>query len=265
MDEKNSVKSVEKCMNILDLFLELESDLSIQQFYSYLNLPKPTIHRILGAMEKCGYIVQDPESKKYFLGTKFFYLGSLVSKKFQVEGNSHHVMQQIRDASGETVHLNIISEDQRVCIKIIESVHPLQTISYVGQRSPLYAGSSAKVLLAFQGNKFIEGYLNRIPFAPITTQTNTDKETLLAQLQKIREQGYVITKGERIEGVTGIAAPIREQEGKVVAALCLVVPDVRINEEKLLKYTEMVLEGTREISYNMGYSGKHKNKQQNDI
>lgn len=127
-----------------------------------------------------------------------------------------------------------------------ESVHSLTARNQVGDTSPLYAGASAKALLAYLPQSEIEDYLDRVKRVPITKSTVVDREKLLAELEQIRLQGYVTTKSERIIGACSISTPIISL-GRPIASIAIIIPDVRFKDEQTEMYAEYILEAKREI------------------
>src|SRR5690606_13701364 len=110
------------------------------------------------------------------------------------------------------ISLNIIEGNQRRCIYNLPSRHELSALTFVGHTSPLYAGASAKVLLAYREPEFIESYLSSIELSEITDRTTNSKEELRKQLAEIRKQGHSITYGERVKGAVSISVPILAKE-----------------------------------------------------
>jgi len=216
-------------------------------------MPKTTIIRLVNALAKHNYLERDRVTKKYRLGTKLLYLGSIVQRRLKVREVALPVMKEIRDRSGEAVYLNVIDNDERMCVEYVESNQELQRVVFVGQRSPLYAGASAKVLLAYWPEEKREEFLSKVKLESLTSSTITNQGELLAELVKIRDQGYALSNSELIAGVFSICAPVFNHEGTVVASLALGLPAVRADEQKIPDFIALVKTGADEISRRLGY------------
>jgi len=254
---KNSgkVRSVVRALQILEQFTYGKEELSLTEIAENLGLSKPTVLRLADTLAEFGFLVRGDVDKKYRLGNKLFYLGSLVLNQMELRKVVMPVMESLRNITGETVHLNVREGNERICLEEIESIHELRTIVKIGQRSPLYAGASAKVLLAFQEDDEIERVLKQ-SLKRITDNTITDSKVLRVEIERIRQQGYALSMGERIVGAVAISAPILDYTGKMVASLSIGYPEARHTEEKLQFCLQELLRGVGEISAKLGYRPK---------
>jgi DNA-binding IclR family transcriptional regulator len=125
--------------------------------------------------------------------------------------------------------------------------------SRVGHRLPLYAGSAGKAILAFLPDAKVQEILQSSPLTPFTPQTFTDRDRLLAEIHKIRQQGYSISVGEWISEAAGVAAPILRQGAEVVGALSISGPGSRFVPEKVDQYARDVVQAAGQLSQMMGF------------
>jgi IclR family KDG regulon transcriptional repressor len=124
----------------------------------------------------------------------------------------------------------------------------------IGNRSPLYAGASSKCLLAFSGSDFIEDYLKKTVFDPITENTIVDKSRLRLEVTAIKQNGYAESMGERTLGLGSISAPVFDHQGMVIAALGLAIPEIRFQDELHRQFCiKELLSSTKQFSIMMGY------------
>ncbi|AEG14401.1 transcriptional regulator, IclR family [Desulfofundulus kuznetsovii DSM 6115] len=252
---ENGIRSLTKALKILDSFTLEKPELSIGEIVFLLDMPKTTVIRLVSTLEKNKYLERDQVTKKYRLGTKLLCFANIVQRTLKVREVALPVMKEIRDQSGETVYLNIIENDERMCVEYVESNQELQRVVFVGQRSPLYAGASAKVLLAYLPEVKIKEYLSKIKLEALASHTITNSNELLEELTIIRNQGYAISNSELIEGVFSICAPVFNHERTVVASLALGLPAVRANEKRITEFIALVKSGAKEISRRLGYDG----------
>jgi DNA-binding IclR family transcriptional regulator len=146
-------------------------------------------------------------------------------------------MEKIFRALPETIHLNVADGLERVCVHVLESPQQLKAVMPVGQRSPLYCGGSSKAILAFSDEETVERVFARA-FRKFTGSTITGKKAMREEIRRIRERGYAVSHGERVEGITSISVPVFHPGGKLAASLTVSVPTARHTEslmEKILR------------------------------
>ncbi len=247
-----TVGSVEKALVILGKFSREQPEWGLAELSKELKMSKPTVLRLLNTLEKFGMLRKNKLTKKYKLGMRLFDLGSIVVGQIEVRAAALPVMREIRDKANEAVHLNIISEGERVCVEFLDCAHPVKASVDIGQRSPLYAGASALVLLAFQDDLKREKIIDSLELKPFTKNTETDKEKLRARLAEIRQKGYAVTRGERNEGLVAISVPVFDRFKEVAASLSIGMPEIRAEPEKMDYCIKLLLEGGRKISRQLG-------------
>ena len=252
-DELKGVGSIIKVINLLDCFSFGEAELGVMELSQTLKMPKATVSRMVNVLEKKGYLEQNTVTKKYKLGTKLFYLGSIVLRHMNISDKALPIMEDIMEETGESIYLNIIKDNERMCLLYVRGKHDLQAMVYVGQRSPLYAGASAKVLLAFMKDSEVDKVITKTGLARITPGTITDTDQLKKELAKIREQGYAYSVNERIQGVISVSAPVRDHNGQVICSFTMSIPEVRADWDKINQSIELVKEGAKKLSFQLGW------------
>jgi len=247
-------RSVKKALDIIDCFSFEKVEFGITELSSTLNMPKSTVSRLVGELVEKGFLEQNSDTKKFKLGLKLFYLGSIVLKKMKLTEVALPIMHKIRDELVESIHLNIIKDNERMCLAYVECDHDLRPFVHVGQRSPLYAGASAKILLAFMKDQEIDEVIKRTRLARITESTICDTQTLIKEIMKIRQKGYAFSNGERIPGLVSISTPIRNYTGKVVASIAVALPEVRFSQDDLERIIGVLKKGAEKISFLLGWN-----------
>ncbi|WP_404427396.1 IclR family transcriptional regulator [Ureibacillus chungkukjangi] len=245
--EKNYLmNTVQKTVLILRAFTREEPKLTLTDLNKMTGIGISSLQRFVATLVHEGFLIKDERTKQYQLGLSLFYLGKLVEQESTILAVAEPILKALSEKIGESVSMSIFDGDQRRCILNYESVHSLTARNQVGDTSPLYAGASAKALLAYLPQAEIEEYLDRVKRVPITKSTVVDREKLLAELEQIRLQGYVTTKSERIIGACSISTPIMSL-GRPIASIAIIIPDVRFKDEQTGMYAEYILEAKREI------------------
>lgn len=240
------MNTVQKSVVILRAFTREKPKLTLTELHKLTGIGISSLQRFVATLVYEGFLIKDEKTKHYQLGLSLFYLGKLVEQESTILAVAEPILKSLSDKIGESVSMSIMDGDQRRCILNYESVHILTARHQVGDTSPLYAGASAKAILAFLPQSDIEAYLDRVKRVPITNSTVIDRNQLLEQLQNIREQGYVTTKSERIIGACSISTPIISH-GRPIASISIIIPDVRYEDEKTDMYRDYILKAKREI------------------
>jgi DNA-binding IclR family transcriptional regulator len=118
---------------------------------------------------------------------------------------------------------------------------------------PYYASASGKVMLAFMPSQQQKSIVKNTPMERLTPNTTTDPKVLFQELEVIKKQGYALSEGERVEGVSCVAAPIFEPAGRVIGGITISGPVTRFSEQKIKDYAKLIMRATRELSTSMGY------------
>src|SRR5690606_27226693 len=129
----------------------------------------------------------------------------------------------------------------------LPSRHELAALTFIGHTSPLYAGASAKSILAFQQDAFIKSYLEKVKLESITDVTVTSVDQLVDDLRRIRKDGYAITYGERVKGAMSISAPIKINGETAFAGFTVTIPRAREEDYDIDELIKKVVDGAREI------------------
>lgn len=166
------------------------------------------------------------------------------------------VIRALRDELGETCYLDVIDGYERVCIISFEGTKPVRSVVPLGQRAPLYAGADGRVLLAWWDDEALQKFFETVSLVPITERTIIKKDQLLAELQRTREQGYAVSYGEYHPGSIGVAAPVRDAAGRVVAGVSVSFPDSLEGRGNLDRYIHATIKAAETISSRLGYVSK---------
>lgn len=237
---------------IIDILYCLQTEgagLGVTDIASRVGLPKSTTHRLLQALENRWLVVQDLETQRYTLGMGLVALSSAVlQEKNLLLAPSQGPMEKLRNISEETVCLHIASGLERVCIRQVESPHPVRYTSEIGKPVPLYSGASGKLLLAYMPDRVVDRLIERTRLVPLTPNTITSPNVLREQLETIRREGYSVSFEETSPLGAAVAAPVRDERNQVIACITIYGPRMRLGEERIAELLPRLLECSREIS-----------------
>ncbi|THB73460.1 MAG: IclR family transcriptional regulator [Desulfobacteraceae bacterium] len=239
--DTQKLNSIEKAIEILLKFQEAKSHWGIRELSAELSFSPATVQRILQILKSYDFVRQDPATRQYFIGNIFYRFLQTLNATNSLTVLGKNFLNEVARQTKETVHLNVIEDSFRICIDHIESPMVLKASMPVGHRSPLYAGASAKCLLAFSSQAFIDNYLAEVNLEQLTENTITQPERLQKELESIRSQGYAISLGERTPGLGSLSVPVFDYDGLIQASLSLAVPEVRIKQEDHLEFCINIL------------------------
>lgn len=246
--------SLDKVVEILDCFSNEQPELGVTEIANKLEMYKSTIFRILKNMERNGLISQNQHNLKYRLGFKLLELGNIVLTGLQIRHIALPKMQELNNATRETITLNVVENNMRVCIEKLDSPEPVRNFDQsVGGRNPLYLGAAGKVLFAYLPDQQIELILSQKKREKTILGYEVSAETLREQIKQIRQQGFASFSNERSKGAASVAAPICNHEGEVVAGISLSGPEYRFVGERLESLTQDVISAAEEISARLGW------------
>ncbi|MGD2098108.1 MAG: IclR family transcriptional regulator [Desulfobacterales bacterium] len=248
------VQALERALDILECFSFQHRELSLTDIVNHTGLNKTTAKRLVANLTTRGYLQLDPQSKMYHLGMRLFEMGGIVFSSFSLRQAAVYPMTRLQGKTGATVLLGVRMDDQLVYVDKREGAGMIRISSDIGWRRPLHYGMLGMILLAGLDPRDVRKILKKFPLQAHTPLSITDPNAFSLRLEQIRDQGYVFEKEEAVEGVFGIAAPIRDYSRQVVAALGIALPlsssERTRNLSQLIKSVKQTAET---ISSDLGY------------
>jgi IclR family KDG regulon transcriptional repressor len=249
-----TIEVVRDACLVLDTFLENHAQ-SLSEVTKRTGLNKGKVFRILATLEECRFLRRLP-SGDYWLHVHFLEFGRQIMEKLDIVEVSKPILDWLVKETGESAFVSIIDGTEALCVATQESPQRIRLSAEVGRRLPLYAGATPIILLAFASDEERRELLSKIELKPLTPETITDKNKLIMYLDKIREQGFVVTGEDLDAGARGVAAPIRDLDNQVVASLSVSGVTSRFTEERVSCYVQLVLEGAARISEALGHKSR---------
>jgi IclR family KDG regulon transcriptional repressor len=243
--------SLDKSLRIIELLSKQKQSLSLLEMSSGLGFPKSTIHHILSTFLLHDYIVQEPDTKKYFLGLKFLSIGKVILESMDIRKIANKYLRLLHEECNEAIHLAILRNGQVVYIDKIDKSVGLSLATYIGFATEPHAAAGGKVLLSDLSQKEIMDIYRNKTMKRYGKNTITNLRKLFRELKSVKKQGFAIDNEEYYEGIRCVAAPVRA--GGQIAASISITGSVftmtmeRINQE--LK--ELVMKTAEQISSEM--------------
>ncbi len=250
-----SLSSVTSALQLLKVFSTEQAELGISLLAKELGVAKSTAHRLAVTLAAEGFLEQNQENGRYRLGLALFELGTLVRRRMNVSTLALPLLGALRDSTQEAVHLAMLAKTDIVYLYNLESSQAVGTRSYLGMRKPAFCTSEGRVLLAFGAPEQTVAVLKE-NLVPRTSNTVTDPKALMRLLEEVRHSGYAQDDEESEVGMRGLAAPVRDASGRVVAAVGLSGPMQRLTKKELRRLMPQVVSTAEAISARMGYKAQ---------
>ena len=251
-DDTSPVRAVTRAMDVL-LSLE-DGPQSLAKIADATSLTKPTAHRLLATLSRNQLVIQNPWTSDYMLGPGCLGIANAVLTGLGGLGlMAQDILDGLAKASQESVALHVPAATQRVCVAQVPSPQPVRYTADVGAAKPMYTGAMGKILLAFAHEQDRHELFTRLTLTPVTPLTIIDRDKLEIELAEVRKQGYAVSRGEQADGVASISAPVFAASGHVMAAVSILGPSTRMEDDTMTKLRPLVVRAGQEISRLLGY------------
>ncbi|PLY00965.1 MAG: IclR family transcriptional regulator [Desulfuromonas sp.] len=248
------IQAVSHALDLLEQFHDDVDELGVTELSKRLKLHKNNVFRLLATLESRGYIEQNKATENYRLGLKALELGQTFIKQMGLLRQAKPILEQIVEDSNETSYVAIYKENHIVYLDVVETNLTVRVVSRVGSRLPAYCTASGKVHMACMTEEELDSLLARTEFIQHTPTTITDVESMRAEIEKVRELGYAFDDEELDLGVRCIAAPIKDYTRRIVGAISISGPTMRISNERIeSELVPLVLKASEELSTRLGY------------
>ncbi|RDI22970.1 IclR family transcriptional regulator [Lentzea flaviverrucosa] len=249
-DSAAQVQSVDRAISVLELLAQGEA--GITEIAGELGVHKSTVSRLVSVLESRGLVEQLGERGKYAIGFGVVRLAGAATGRMDLTKLGQPVCQTLADSFGETV--NIAVHDAGVAINITQArgSAAVSAVNWIGQRTPLHATSSGKVLLAYLPADERKR-LASLPLDSYTEHTVVEASQLLAELEEVAEQGYAACFEELELGLHAVAVPVRGHRGEVVAAMSASGPSYRLSRERVRQIVPTMSTAAADLSSQLGY------------
>ena len=254
---RSSLQSVTRAIRALELIAEA-GELGVTELGRRLDVHKATASRLVATLAEHGLVERDPLSEKYRLGFGLIRLAGAAMAGLDLVQTAHPIVEELADRTRETVNLGVLSGGAVVYVDQVSGTRAIVSVSWVGRRTPLHCTSNGKVLLAYLSEAERERLLAG-PLERATPSTIVDKEVLAAQLREIVVRGYAQTMEELEEGLNAVAAPIRQADGHVIAALSVSGPAFRMRPVDLPRIARLTMDAANGVSRRLGFVDRGRN------
>jgi IclR family KDG regulon transcriptional repressor len=219
-----------------------------------LDLPRTTVHELLQTLIARNYLDEAPGApKRYRLGVRLFELGNVYAGRLELATEGRQAAERIAAECQETVHVAIRDGTDVIYIAKVDSTHPVRMVSATGGRLPAHLTAVGKMLLSAVPDPEL-GALYPTPELPgMTAHSIRSLEALREALAEVRRDDLAWDECESNDDVNCVAAPVRDHDGDMLAAISISVPTIRWSRAQASRYAELVRRGAADLSERLGY------------
>ncbi|KOS59852.1 IclR family transcriptional regulator [Lysinibacillus agricola] len=235
-----TLKTLDNSLEVLKYFNKQNPTWGVRELAKEMNISHSIIYRILSTFENHGFLIQNPETKKYELGLRFLEYGQMVKEKLNLSDFVLPIMKNLAEEIKESVFLTWLDGTDGVTVEIAESSQTIKFSVSIGTRTPLYIGASCKTIMAYLPEKRQMDIMDN-GMEKLTSETITDPDEMLLDLENIRNQGWCFSTGEYSHSVFGLGVPLFNSKSDIIASLTIAGPEYRKpTEEKFLEMVKII-------------------------
>jgi DNA-binding IclR family transcriptional regulator len=249
-----AVRSVERCIDILDLLATHGRALSLSDISRGVGAPKSTVLTIVRTLVARGLVALDDERKLYRLGLGVARWGGRVSERVDLASLARPHLQRLARETQETATLALTDGRSVYYVERTVGDQPLQYVVPVGVPRPMHGTAGGKVFLAHMSDAERLAFVKQVGLKRYTERTITDPAALERHLRAVKRTGYGVTRAETSADLFGIAAPIVDRAGKAIAAVNLGGPLFRLRRRQD-EYVAATVAAAAAISAEIGRIG----------
>jgi len=248
------IQAVSHALDLLEQFHDDVDELGVTELSKRLKLHKNNVFRLLATLESRGYIEQNKATENYRLGLKSLELGQTFIKQMGLLRQAKPILEKLVADCNETSYVAIFKEGYIVYLDVVETDLTVRVVSRVGSRLPAYCTAAGKVHLAFMSDEEVDATLPAGELKQFSPNTFSNRDALKRELRLVAEQGYAIDNEELDPGVRCVAAPIRDYTRRIVGAVSISGPSMRLGDDRIAKeLVPLALQAAEELSTRLGY------------
>ncbi len=241
------IQAVDRAIQLFKAVGSSPRPLAAHELAAECHLNRSTAWRLLATLEHHGLVERDPATQKYEVGYTTVRLAAAARTHEALIRRARPVLERLGEESGETVSLSI-SHGREATVPIYHARPPdaLVSVNWIGRALPLHCTSGGKILLAHLPEAELQEYLG-LPLQRYTSHTITDPDTLVRELERIRETDIAVALEEYEIGLHGVSAPILNGRGQPVAFVSIAGPSYRLTIQRIAELSEVLLIAVRKI------------------
>lgn len=249
--------TVSRALQLLTYLADADGAVTVKDAAIALGLAASTTHRLLNLLKEDGFVSGNPANRSYDIGPQFYRVAARLTNRMGLVNLARDAVQDIAAQYNETVLFGLYLPNERA-MSFAARGDGQKALTYrIEMNAPLSLvwGASGKALLAHLPEDEIARILSEEGPAPATGQNTPDFDSLIIELRAVRRNGFCISKGEKLPGALGIAAPVFGPDG-VVGSLCLTSPAADLGDRNVTDLGEEIAARADRLSHDLGAKGR---------
>lgn len=244
-----AIDALAKGLEVLACFSAAAPEWGVTQLSAGLRMPKSRVHRILQTLSAAQFVVQDPNTLRYRLGSRLQSFSAGADAHAQLKAVARPFLIALQEQTRGGIHIRVARGEANVIIEAIDSPLPLRLVRPLGETNPIYFGASGKALLAFSAPSVRERLLSgTVVLQRFTDRSIKSRAEFLRELARVRRAGYAYTDEEAIAGVRSVAAPVLDADGHPIAAITSALPAAALPDKAVAAHGRAVVKCARLVS-----------------
>lgn len=244
-------QTVIKAIELLEALATEELFATVPNLSKELKLGRKKVQMLLDALEEKGLVELDPLLGTYQLGLHSYSMAQHILKNANLLKIVHPVIESLARKHEAAVCFTVLDRDEVFFLDVVDSVQQVKATEMVGRRFPFFTNAAGKVIKSLSSFDLLE----RLNGRKRRQIAMPDPVKLQQELDEIRKKGVAVEVGGFGEGICAVAVAIRDYGGKVVGALTMLAPAIRMVHERLeQEVIPSMLEGAEQLSFRFGYS-----------
>jgi len=248
---RTPVKSAARVLDVLEALAATPDGLGFSALATALELPKSSLHELLGVLTDRGYVAFDAPRRVYALGIRIWETGQAYGRHRDLAREAVPMMERVVEAINETVQLAILDGVENVYLAKVDCSHPVRLQSQVGKRLPAHATGLGKALLAHLDPAELDRRLAGRVLARYTDRTIAD-DRLRVDLAVSRARGFAFDDQEYTPGLRCVAVPIHAEGEETVAAISASIPTMRAGPAEMAAALRTLARASIRLSRRLG-------------
>jgi len=249
-DYRTSSAPLARAFRLLELIAGAEAPLTVSDLAELTEIPGPSVHRLVNHLTAQRMARVDPVTRGLVLGPRLWGVFSNAQAGSWSGGPVRTIMERLVGDIRETCNLGVFDRNAVLYIERVECDWPIRIQLAAGSRVALHASAIGKLLMAYLPAAARRKLLDGIAKPSLTANTLTSDDDLNHAFTEIRQSGYALNNSENVEGLIGLAVPVKTLSGRVVAGLSVHAPEARLNLTRAIEFLPRFREAAIEI-------GKH--------
>jgi IclR family acetate operon transcriptional repressor len=249
---RQSVQSVERTLDLLEALAAAQGEISITNLAQRTGLHVSTVHRLLATLVHRGYVRQNRESSRYYLGSKLALLGEGAPRYTEMRLQAQTALAALTDLIDETSNLVVLEDTAAVYIDQVQCKQVVRLFTAIGNRVPLQCTAAGKVLLSHLPADARDRIVERLDFRSYTPRTIASRSALLSALETARRNGYALDEEEYQTGVRCVAVPVFGTDGQAIAAISVSAPAHRLPRPRAAEILPAMKRAAAAVTTSMG-------------